>query len=195
MADVAPLKDTHDPEWRHSLKPRHRDEGEHRLNLDGKAARTRQRGSGPSRRVKEPSRDSAERSRVGVNDRLPKPVIPRNIVSPLRLPAAPLPRKQPNAKGTADRNAQPEQRIAPRAVQPRAHPFHLEWYRERRRRRPGVRHMSKSKGYDLALRGEFPCRVLPIGRATRVVTASLLRVLESGEPEYNGTPITRTDRS
>lgn len=53
--------------------------------------------------------------------------------------------------------------------------------------------MSRSKGYDLALREEFPCRVLPIGRATRVVTASLLRVLESGEPEYNGTPITRTD--
>ncbi|MGZ2358617.1 hypothetical protein LRE75_18255 [Streptomyces sp. 372A] len=37
-------------------------------------------------------------------------------------------------------------------------------------------------------RGEFPCRVLRIGRATRVVTASLLRVLESGEPEYNGAP-------
>nr|WSS65155.1 helix-turn-helix domain-containing protein [Streptomyces sp. NBC_01177] len=46
--------------------------------------------------------------------------------------------------------------------------------------------MSRSKGYDLVRRGEFPCRVLPIGRAARVVTASLLRVLESGEPEYNG---------
>ncbi|MDQ0687106.1 putative DNA-binding transcriptional regulator AlpA [Streptomyces achromogenes] len=45
---------------------------------------------------------------------------------------------------------------------------------------------SRAKGYDLVRRGEFPCRVLRIGRTTRVVTASLLRVLESGEPEYNG---------
>ncbi|WP_238783042.1 helix-turn-helix domain-containing protein [Streptomyces monomycini] len=45
--------------------------------------------------------------------------------------------------------------------------------------------LSRSKSYDLVRRGEFPCRVLPIGRTTRVVTASLLRVLESGEPEYN----------
>ncbi|MCG0061845.1 hypothetical protein L0F81_00830 [Streptomyces tricolor] len=40
-------------------------------------------------------------------------------------------------------------------------------------------------------RGEFPCRVLRIGRTTRVVTASLLRVLESGEPEYNGAHTSR----
>ncbi|MFF6802044.1 helix-turn-helix domain-containing protein [Streptomyces sp. NPDC012616] len=45
--------------------------------------------------------------------------------------------------------------------------------------------LSRSKGYDLVRRGEFPCRVLRIGRATQIVTASLLRVLESGEPEYN----------
>ncbi len=45
---------------------------------------------------------------------------------------------------------------------------------------------SRSKGYDLVRRGEFPCRVLRVGRTTRVVTASLLRVLESGEPEYSG---------
>ncbi|GAO11113.1 helix-turn-helix transcriptional regulator [Streptomyces lydicamycinicus] len=45
---------------------------------------------------------------------------------------------------------------------------------------------SRAKGYDLVRRGEFPCRVLRIGRSTRVVTASLLRVLESGEPEYSG---------
>ncbi|WP_412566107.1 helix-turn-helix transcriptional regulator [Streptomyces decoyicus] len=44
---------------------------------------------------------------------------------------------------------------------------------------------SRAKGYDLVRRGEFPCRVLRIGRSTRVVTASLLRVLESGEPEYS----------
>ncbi|GFE13299.1 hypothetical protein Sgleb_13460 [Streptomyces glebosus] len=42
---------------------------------------------------------------------------------------------------------------------------------------------SRAKGYDLVRRGDFPCRVLRIGRSTRVVTASLLRVLESGEPE------------
>ncbi|MFJ2914049.1 helix-turn-helix domain-containing protein [Streptomyces sp. NPDC087228] len=47
---------------------------------------------------------------------------------------------------------------------------------------------SRTKGYDLVRRGEFPCRVLRIGRTTRVVTASLLRVLESGEPEYNSPP-------
>ncbi|GGU13836.1 helix-turn-helix transcriptional regulator [Streptomyces violascens] len=46
---------------------------------------------------------------------------------------------------------------------------------------------SRAKGYDLVRRGEFPCRVLRIGRSTRVVTASLLRVLDSGEPEYSGT--------
>lgn len=44
---------------------------------------------------------------------------------------------------------------------------------------------SRAKGYALARTGLFPCRVLRIGRQTRVVTASLLRVLESGEPEYN----------
>lgn len=45
--------------------------------------------------------------------------------------------------------------------------------------------LSRSKSYDLVRRGGFPCRVLPIGRTNRVVTAPLLRVLESGEPEYN----------
>lgn len=44
---------------------------------------------------------------------------------------------------------------------------------------------SRAKGYDLVRQGQFPCRVLRIGRGTRVVTASLLRVLESGEPEYS----------
>ncbi|WUT56411.1 helix-turn-helix domain-containing protein [Streptomyces canus] len=44
---------------------------------------------------------------------------------------------------------------------------------------------SRAKGYDLVRRGEFPCRVLRIGRSTRVVTASLLRALDSGEPEYS----------
>lgn len=82
---------------------------------------------------------NAERSRVSVNGRLPKPVIPRTIGSPPRLPASPLPRKQLNPKGTVDRNAQSERRNASRPVQPRAHPRHLEWDGERRGRRPGVR--------------------------------------------------------
>lgn len=55
--------------------------------------------------------------------------------------------------------------------------------------------MSRSKGYDLVRRGEFPCHVLLIGRAARVVTASLLRVLESGAPEYNGTLSTSANPS
>ncbi|MFJ6438422.1 hypothetical protein [Streptomyces sp. NPDC091416] len=44
---------------------------------------------------------------------------------------------------------------------------------------------SRAKGYDLVRQGKFPCRVLHIGRGARVITASLLRVLETGEPEYN----------
>lgn len=44
---------------------------------------------------------------------------------------------------------------------------------------------SRAKGYDLVRQGSFTCRVLHIGRSTRVVTASLLRVLDSGEPGYN----------
>lgn len=34
--------------------------------------------------------------------------------------------------------------------------------------------------------GQFPCRVVRIGRSTRVVTSSLVQVLESGGPEYSG---------
>ncbi|MFE0777780.1 hypothetical protein [Streptomyces sp. NPDC058861] len=45
---------------------------------------------------------------------------------------------------------------------------------------------SRAKGYDLVRRGEFPCRVLRVGRTTQVVTASLLRVLETGEMENGG---------
>ncbi|WP_063804223.1 helix-turn-helix domain-containing protein [Streptomyces roseifaciens] len=51
--------------------------------------------------------------------------------------------------------------------------------------------ISRAKGYDLVRQGEFPCRVTRIGRKTRVVTASLLRVLDSGEPEYGGARIAR----
>ncbi|MGW1194535.1 helix-turn-helix domain-containing protein [Streptomyces sp. NPDC002536] len=50
---------------------------------------------------------------------------------------------------------------------------------------------SRAKGYNLVRQGEFPCRVIRIGRKTRVVTASLLRVLDSGEPEYSSAPTER----
>ncbi|MER6127526.1 hypothetical protein ABT173_34075 [Streptomyces sp. NPDC001795] len=47
--------------------------------------------------------------------------------------------------------------------------------------------LSRAKSYDIVRRGEFPCRVLPIGRTARV-TASPLPVLDSGEPVYDGAP-------
>ncbi|WP_438290861.1 helix-turn-helix domain-containing protein [Streptomyces sp. HUAS TT7] len=52
--------------------------------------------------------------------------------------------------------------------------------------------VSRAKGYDLVRRGEFPCRALRIGRSTRIVTASLLRVLDNGEPEYSATHDTQS---
>jgi len=82
---------------------------------------------------------NAERSRVSVKARVPKPVIPRTIGSPPHLPDSPLPRKQLDPKGIVDRNAQPQRRNASRPVQPRAHPCRVEWDGERRGRRPGVR--------------------------------------------------------
>lgn len=37
--------------------------------------------------------------------------------------------------------------------------------------------LGRSKGYELAKRGEYPCRVLRLGNAYRVVTADLLSLL------------------
>ena len=37
--------------------------------------------------------------------------------------------------------------------------------------------LSRSTGYELARRGEFPCRVLHVGSSYRVPTVELLRVL------------------
>lgn len=42
--------------------------------------------------------------------------------------------------------------------------------------------VSKSHLYELAARGAAPCRVIRVGSRYRVVTASLLRVLEGGDP-------------
>ncbi|MFC1434261.1 hypothetical protein ACEZDB_26840 [Streptacidiphilus sp. N1-3] len=37
--------------------------------------------------------------------------------------------------------------------------------------------IGRSHGYDLAKQGEYPCKVLRLGNAWRVITADLLRVL------------------
>ncbi len=37
--------------------------------------------------------------------------------------------------------------------------------------------LGRSKGYELAKRGQYPCRVLRLGSAYRVVTADLLALL------------------
>jgi hypothetical protein len=37
--------------------------------------------------------------------------------------------------------------------------------------------LGRSKGYELAKRGEYPCKVLRLGNAYRVVTADLLALL------------------
>lgn len=41
--------------------------------------------------------------------------------------------------------------------------------------------VSRSHGYDLLARGEFPAKVLPVGNRHRVVTASLIRLLEADD--------------
>ncbi|WP_206507815.1 hypothetical protein [Streptomyces chrestomyceticus] len=37
--------------------------------------------------------------------------------------------------------------------------------------------LGRSKGYELAKRGQYPCRVLRLGHAYRVVTADLVELL------------------
>jgi hypothetical protein len=37
--------------------------------------------------------------------------------------------------------------------------------------------LGRSKGYELARRGQYPCKVLRLGNAYRVVTADLLNLL------------------
>lgn len=39
--------------------------------------------------------------------------------------------------------------------------------------------LSRTKAYQLAKEGDFPCRVLKIGHSYRVPTQSLLRLLEA----------------
>lgn len=42
--------------------------------------------------------------------------------------------------------------------------------------------ISRAHGYGLAQRGQFPCRVIRVGGSYRVVTASLIKLLEGDEP-------------
>ncbi|MDO0936769.1 hypothetical protein QQY66_35535 [Streptomyces sp. DG2A-72] len=42
--------------------------------------------------------------------------------------------------------------------------------------------LSRTTGYDLAKRGRYPCTVLRLGNAYRVVTADLLKLLTSTHP-------------
>lgn len=42
--------------------------------------------------------------------------------------------------------------------------------------------LSRTYAYDLAKRGQFPCRVIRIGTAYRVPTADLLKLLGAGPP-------------
>jgi excisionase family DNA binding protein len=46
--------------------------------------------------------------------------------------------------------------------------------------------LGRSTGYELARRGEFPCRILRLGSSYRVPTAELLRVL--GVAQDTGSP-------
>ena len=48
--------------------------------------------------------------------------------------------------------------------------------------------LGRSTGYDLARRGEFPCRVLRLGSSYRVPTADLLRVLGMVPEDQDSAP-------
>ncbi|MGH3157067.1 MAG: helix-turn-helix domain-containing protein [Streptosporangiaceae bacterium] len=43
--------------------------------------------------------------------------------------------------------------------------------------------LGRTKAYDLAKRGEFPCRVIRVGDAYRVPTAVLLQLLGISDPD------------
>ena len=46
--------------------------------------------------------------------------------------------------------------------------------------------IGRATAYDLIAAGKFPARVLPVGRAMKVVTASLLELLEARPPAGKG---------
>jgi excisionase family DNA binding protein len=51
--------------------------------------------------------------------------------------------------------------------------------------------LGRSTAYELARRGEFPCRVLRIGSSYRIPTADLLRVLGIEPPTWEHQPAPR----
>lgn len=89
--------------------------------------------------------------------------------------------RNPETAGTSGENAAPQLR----AVRPRRHtrnemtlaellalPLMVDVSTAAR-----ALGLSRSTGYQLARRGEFPCRVLHVGSSYRIPTAELLRVL------------------
>lgn len=54
----------------------------------------------------------------------------------------------------------------------------------------GVLSLGRSTGYGLAKRGEYPCKVLKLGNAYRVVTADLQRLLALDAPTEELVPET-----
>jgi hypothetical protein len=46
--------------------------------------------------------------------------------------------------------------------------------------------LSRTTGYDLAKRGRYPCTILRLGNAYRVITADLPKLLHIDEPESVG---------
>jgi hypothetical protein len=48
--------------------------------------------------------------------------------------------------------------------------------------------IGRTKAYQLARRGEFPCRIIRIGDLYRVATADLIRLLGSADNDHEGLP-------
>lgn len=54
--------------------------------------------------------------------------------------------------------------------------------------------IGRSGSYDLAARGEFPCRIVRAGRALRVPRAELLRVLGIADDRLHATTAGSADK-
>lgn len=53
--------------------------------------------------------------------------------------------------------------------------------------------IGRNQAYDLAARGEFPCRILKLGSRYKVLTADLLRVLGVERPQPSQASTTEAD--
>jgi hypothetical protein len=49
-------------------------------------------------------------------------------------------------------------------------------------------HISRSYGFELARLGKYPCKVIKVGSRYRVVTSSLIALLETDEDVTGGSP-------